>query len=518
MTTTSRLRLTATIGAAALLSTAACSGFEDPDATPGEGSPEGTAEGIVIALAAEPVSLDPCDSQDSANAVVLRGNITESITRLDAESGEVIPGLAESWEEVEDDTWRFTLRPDVTFHDGEALTPEVVAAAIERVQDVELGCQNFEQLPYPLETTVIDEQTLEVVSTEPDPILPLRLSWVDVGTPAMAEDSKTPEPIGTGPYRFIDRVQGESVTVEAFPDYWGDAPDVPAATYVYRTEPSVRAGMVTAGEADLAVPISVTEATDDDRTREYSDNRVFFLRSHTDRAPFDDPRVRHAAHLAIDKDTIVEALMDRSGVPYDQLIAPTVNAYIPDYEGPTFDPEEARRLLDEAAADGVQVDTAFDLITRPDLFPGSDEVIQAIHQNLTDVGFDVGIQSLDTDAWLQLLRAPFPEDQTPTLLASSHDNITGDASFTYSRYVDSAGPNSTIDDEQIDELLSAAGNASGEERAQLYQEASERLYTEVGAIIPIAEQTNLLLLGDGVEYEPNGLTGVEMRLSEITTD
>lgn len=488
-----------------------CTGFDDPG---GNGGADRDAS-VTIALAAEPVSLDPCDSQDALNATVLRGNITESLTRIDADSGDVVAGLATEWEQIDDRTWLFELREGVQFHDGETFDAEAAALAIQRVQNPDLSCQNFDELPYELSTDIVDDHTLEVTSAEADPILPLRLTWVDVGSPAADPDTKTLEPVGTGPFVFVSRTQGESVVVERNEEYWGEPAQVERATYVFRVEPAVRAGMVSTGEADLAVPISVQEATDDDRTRPYNDNRVFFLRTHTDRAPFDDIRVRQAVAYAIDKDTIVGALMANAGTPYDQMIAPTVNAYLDDYTGPSYDPDQARALIAEAQSDGVAVDTEFDLVTRPDMFPGSDEVIQAIAQNLQDVGLTVNVLSLDTEAWLQLLRAPFPPDQKPTIVAASHDNITGDASFSFNSYVASTGPNSTIRNDEIDRLLSQAGSSTGEQRADLYQQAANVLYEDVAAIIPIAEQNKLVLLGDRVEYEPNGLTGVELRLSDI---
>ncbi|MBR7744803.1 hypothetical protein KC207_16020 [Phycicoccus sp. BSK3Z-2] len=479
----------------------------------------GTDDGLTIVLATEPVSLDPCDTQDAANAQILRANVLESLTRIDAESGEVVPLLAESWEGSEDNTtWTFRLKEGVAFHDGETFDAEAAAAAVNRVVNSDIGCGNgtTDQFPYGVTTEVVDDSTLRLVSEQPDGIFPLRMTYIDLASPATPTDAKTESPVGTGPFTLGEVVPSESITLTPFEDYWGDAPQASEVTYLYRTEPTVRASMVTTGEADIAVPVSAADATDDDRTREYSDNRVFFLRTQTNKAPFDDPRVREAVHHAIDRETIVGTLMERAGRPYDQIVAPTVNAYLDGFEGPAYDPQLAQQLLTEAAADGTAVDTPVELVTRPDLFPGSDEVMQSIAQNLTDAGFTIQFRSLDTDAWLQLLRKPFPPEQTPNILAISHDNISGDASFTFPKYVASSGTNSTLQSDAIDEHIAEAETLSGEERAAEYQEAARVLYEEEFAIVPVALQTKLLQLGPGVEYEPNGLTGVELRIGDIT--
>ncbi|GAA1995116.1 hypothetical protein JL107_08105 [Nakamurella flavida] len=484
------------------------------------GAPTGSDRPVTVAIAVEPVSLDPCDTQDATNAIVVRGNVTESLTRIDPENGTVVGLLAESWEQKDPTTWVFTLKSGVTFQDGAPFDATAAATSITRLLDPELNCQNLDQFPQTMTLTAVDATTLQVTTPEPDPILPLRISYADISSPNTPADSKTSSPIGTGPFSFVSSSQGQSIQLKRNDSYWGDAPEATAVTYLFRAEPSVRAGMARTGEASIASAIAVQDATDDDRTREYNDNRVFFLRTQTDRAPFDDIRVRQAVAYAIDKNTIVQALMERSGTPTDQIITSTVNGFVPGYTAPVFDPAKAKSLIAEAAADGVAVTTEFDLVTRPDLFPGADEVIQAIVQNLQQVGLNVKIVSLDTDAWLQLLRAPFPPDQRPTIVAISHDNVSGDASFTFPKYMASDGTNSTIRSPEIDDLLARADVAGGEERAALYQQANAFEQQEVAAMIPIASQSKLMMLAEGIEYQPNSLSGVELRIADVhfTTD
>ena len=218
-----------------------------------------------------------------------------------------------------------------------------------------------------------------------DPILPLRLSYVDIGNLAGAkQDVKITKPVGTGPYSFVSRTPGQSIKLTRFDGYWGKSPAVKEVTYVYRVEPAVRAGMVTAGEAQMAIAIRREDATSDDRTVSYKDNRIFLARTNTYKEPFIDPRVRMAVSHAIDRDAITKALMGVTGSPWYQMLGPQVNGYIPDFDKDAFkfDPKKAKELIAAAKADGHPVETEFDIVTRPDILPGGDEVVQAIAQNL----------------------------------------------------------------------------------------------------------------------------------------
>lgn len=488
---------------------------------------EPTDRGITVALAVELDSLDACDTQPAQNANIARGNIYESLTHVSPVDGNVEPLLALSWEQIDDLTWEFKLRPDVKFHDGSPFTAEVAAANINRSQPgakidgQEIACLNLTQFPEAVSAEAVDELTLRVTTPRYDPILPLRLTYADIGSLETQQTAeKTAQPVGTGPYEFVERVQGQHVKLTRFDGYWGEIPEVKDVTYVFRAEPSVRAGMVQTGEADLATAISPQDATDDDRTVTYKDNRIVIARPNSFKEPFKDKRVRQAVSHAIDRETIVPVLMGITGSPWYQMLGPQVNGYIPGFatDGALrYDPEKAKELIAAARADGAPVDMEFNLVTRPDLFPGSDEVVQAIAQNLQEVGLNPKILSLENTAWRVYLRQPFPEDQPGSILMTSHDNTSGDATFSFSgNYVTCEGRNSATCNEEIDRLVFAADEAQGEERARLYQEAARILYTEEATMIGIAEQGRLMMLGEGIEYEPNPLSGIEILISDIT--
>ena len=183
---------------------------------------------ITVVLAVEPDSLDPCDTQTAPNANVVRGNVFESLTHVSTVDGTVEPLLADSWKRVGDLVWEFKLKPGVKFHDGTPFNAETAAANIRRTQagsdfyGGKLACYNTQQFPEFADAKPIDELTLQVTTKRPDPILPLRLSYVDMGDLAsQKKDTKITQPIGTGPYAFVSRKQGHSVKLTRFDGYRG---------------------------------------------------------------------------------------------------------------------------------------------------------------------------------------------------------------------------------------------------------------------------------------------------------
>ena len=182
------------------------------------------------------------------------------------------------------------------------------------------------------------------------------------------------------------------------------------------------------------------------------------MRAMTDKPPFTDKRVRRAVSHAVDRESITQALMGITGAPWYQMLGPQVNGFIPDFDNAqlAYDPEKAKQLLAEAKADGLPVDTEFLIISRPDQLPNQTEVVQAIAQNLEEVGFKFQLMNLEGSAWLKYLRGPFPADQPATLHMISHDNTSGDASFSYPRYIACGGVVSATCNPKIDELVKQA--------------------------------------------------------------
>ena len=171
--------------------------------------------------------------------------------------------------------------------------------------------------------------------------------------------------------------------------------------------------------------------------------------------------------------------MGITGAPWYQMLGPQVNGYIPGFdetEALTYDPEKAKRAAGRrqgrraSGRDRVR----HHLAARP-VPDQTTRWCRPSRQNLEEVGFKFQLLNIEGSAWLKYLRAPFPPDQPATLQMISHDNTSGDASFSYPRYITCGGVVSATCNPKIDELVKQADVADGEERARLYQEASRIL-------------------------------------------
>ena len=479
----------------------------------------GTALGadgaITLAFPAEPTSLDACDDSSNINARVLKGNVVEALTQLNPNGGGVEPMLATEWQQVDDTTWLFTLRSGVAFHDGAKLDAQAVVTSINRTLNPDLACQNLGLFSNKTTAAVDSDMVVRVTTETPDPILPARLAYLDISSPATPAGEKSNNPIGTGPYQITGHEFGQSITMSANPAYWGPAPAIGEATYVWREEATIRASMIKTGEADVAIDIPYHEAEGAANAQQYTTNAVFFLRPMLVKEPLSDVRVRQAVAAAIDKQTLTDVLMEHSAVPTGQLVTNLINGNIPGYTGEAFDLEKAKSLIADAKADGVAVDTPITLVARSDLFAGTDEVAQALQQMLQDAGLTVTVLPVDSVAWSPWARKPDSLTQPVNLLMSAHDNISGDASLSFPNNIGSGGRLSMNTDPEMDAALAAAATMSGEERTNAYRAAATKAYAEK-IVIPIAELQSRLLLSDRVEYQANGFTDVMLHLADIT--
>ena len=250
-----RPRRLVSLSAAALGTGVLLSGCSVANSENAAGSGE-ASDTLRVVLQQEPPTLEPCEANLTSTGVVDRSTITEPLVERNPTTGELEPKLATEWSSEDDRTWTFTLQEGITFHDGSDFTAEDAAATIERAVNSDLGC-NVEGYVFgddDLDVEVVDDTTLTVTAPQADPILPLRLSFLEVVPSETSMTEKVREPIGTGPYQLDSWQPGQNITVSAYDGYWGEQPAYQNARYEWRSESSVRAAMITSGQSRNIMP------------------------------------------------------------------------------------------------------------------------------------------------------------------------------------------------------------------------------------------------------------------------
>ena len=476
------------------------------------------AGSITIVLSEEPDIIDPCEASRSNVGRVVKQNIAETLTEIDPIDGSITPRLATAWEQIDATTWRFTLREGVTFHDGEPFNAETAAYSIKRTLNPKIDCEIRIKFfgGMQVSTKVVDDYTLDFMTDQPAPILPTMMGTMTIVSPNTPMDERTRDPIGTGPYKFTAWNVGENIILDRADSYWGEQPQVEQAVYVWRTESAVRAAMVKTGEADIAPNIAVQDATDEALDFSYPNSETSRLRIDTTRPPLDDRRVREALNLAIDRDALRGSIFSKDVIPATQLVVPSINGHNPDLKVWPYDPAKAQQLLAAAKADGVPVDAPIQLIGRINIYPNATEAAEAIMAMYQAVGLNVNLKMLEVAEWVDLLTKPFAEDRPPTLQQSQHDNNNGDAVFTVYNKYHSEGGQSMVSDAKLDEVIVKAGQASGEERKKLFQEAFRIMNDEIIADVPMFHMVGYSRISPRLNFTPSLSTNSELQLSQVT--
>jgi peptide/nickel transport system substrate-binding protein len=470
-----------------------------------------------IVLPQEPPTLEPCEGSLTSTGIVTRSNITEPLIERDSNTGDLLPLLATGWQQTSPDEWTFTLRDGVTFSNGAPFTSKDAAFSIDRAVNSNLNC-NVDGYVFgdeKLKLRTPDTSTVVVGTDEPDPILPLRISFVEMVPVTTSVTAKVREPIGTGPYAIEKWDYGQKLTLKRNPTYWGPPPAFARAEYKWRSEGSVRAAMLTNDEVDIATGLGPEDGAGDLGVP-FQNNETTALRITGTEAPLNDMRVRQAINYSVNRTGIVKALFRGLGEPAAQLIPDGVVGYNPDLALWPYDPDKARQLVDEARADGVPVDRQIRLIGRNSQFPGVTETVEVIQSELADAGLNVTIEMMDTAAQLQYQLQPFPANAGPFIALIQHGNQAGDAAFSVDQYMRSDGAQSAFGTPDFDRQIEAAGRLTGEARDKAYAQIFADEPHKILQFAYIAHMRGILGKSARVDYTPNPATGDEMLLAAMT--
>ncbi|CAN5518305.1 ABC transporter substrate-binding protein [soil metagenome] len=374
---------------------------------------------LVIDLGSEPENLDPHQGL-AATTSMLTGQMFESFFRATPGTLDIEGALAETWEMSADGlSWTLNLRQGVKFHDGSDFNGEAVKFNFDRQFDETneyyalgswSGVGSFDFLE---SIEIVDPYTIIWHLSTPFNKFLYRMANFSIVSPAAVIEHReafVDHPSGTGPYKFDRWDKGEQVVLVANPEYWSYTPSLGQVAFKAITEAGSRAAALLSGEVQLTVEISpeTAEQLASDDAYEVSTGptgALWFLAMNVDNAVFSDVRIRQAINYAIDKETIVSAILnDTADIAYGPLSS-AFNDYNPVVEGMfSYDPEKAKALLEEAGYDGTEV--AFRTSIGGSGMLSPEEMATFIQDNLREVGFNSKIEVIEFVSWMDAIRDP----------------------------------------------------------------------------------------------------------------
>jgi peptide/nickel transport system substrate-binding protein len=355
---------------------------------------------ITIGMQLEPPNLDPTGGAAAAIDEVVYANLFEGLTRFGPD-GSVQPALAASWD-VSDDgmVWTFTLQDGVTFHDGSTMDAEDVVFSLDRAR-AEDSTNAQKALFEAIESVeAVDATTVRITLTAPNGNLGFNLAWGDavIVAPETAETNAT-APVGTGPFKFGQWVQGDRVELTAYAEYWGDAPALTEATFKFISDPNAAFAAMMAGDLDafpnFPAPETLSNFDADPRFTVIVGSTEGETILGINNASITDVKVRQAIGHAIDRQAVIDGAMFGYGTPIGTHFAPHNPDYVDLTAQSAYDPEKAKALLAEAGA----TDLTLRLMLPPPVYARRGGEI--IASQLREVGIQTEVSNLEWAQWLE---------------------------------------------------------------------------------------------------------------------
>lgn len=486
-----------------------------------------TAAELTIGIGADVTAIDPHYHNVTPNNNVA-AHIFDYLVLRD-ERQKPIPGLAESWRTIDSLTWEFKLRRGVKFYDGSDFTAADVVASLERVPEVPNSPSPFTAFTKQIkETTVIDAYTIRFKTVAPYPLMPTDMTQVAIisknARKASTEEFNSGKAaIGTGPYKLVRYAKGDRIELARHDAYWGGRTPWEKVTLRLLPNDASRVAALLAGDAQAIeyVPTSdVARIRADKRLTVYKiiADRLIYLHMDSDREPspyvtdkqgkplarnpLKDPRVRKALSKAINRNAIVDKVMEGEAVPAGQLLADGMFGTTRNLKVEAYDPGGAKKLLAEAGyADGF----AITVHAPNNRYVNDAKIAQAVAQMLTRVGIATRVEAMPSATYF-----PQATDLKFSFMLLGWSSGTGEASSplkallaTYSKDKGFGTANrGRYSNPKVDALLEEAlAMVDDARREAVLQRATEVAINDTG-IIPLHFQMNLWATRDGITYTP----------------
>jgi peptide/nickel transport system substrate-binding protein len=486
---------------------------------------------LKLGVTSAPNSLDPHFYQSPVNNQALRQLFDPLV--IEDVTGRSTPGLATRWQPISDKVWEFTLRPGVTFHDGTPFDARDVAFSIQRIPKVPNSPGSF--LPFVRNIThveIVDATTVRISTATPYPFLARDLASVFILSHKIHADATTADfttgraAIGTGAFKYAGFAVDDHLDLTRNPNYWGGASPWTSVHIRYVPDAGARSAGLLSGEFDLidgVPPQNVARFAGDARLGVFgvaSATTVYlfpdtvrdqapYITDHQnrplDRNPFKDARVRRALSLSINRELLVDRLLDKQGLAADQFAPPPATDRLSGTSLP-YDPAQAKKLLAEAGyPDGFRL-----TIHGPTGFFTADAaVLQAVGQSFSRIGITTEVTTLPssnffgraTQREFALFMGSYASTNTTDILRQvvvTKNDITGTGPFNRQRY-----SNPKVDAPEIDALQTLDDGR----RRDLTQQAARALEEDAGILSVFYPRYNWAGKKEKVRFVPGNAFG-----------
>ncbi|HZQ62646.1 MAG TPA: ABC transporter substrate-binding protein [Casimicrobiaceae bacterium] len=482
---------------------------------------------LVVGLGTDVTSIDPHYHNVTPNnnvAFHIFGYLVER-----NEKSQLQPGLATEWRTIDPLTWEFKLRRGVKFHDGSEFTAADVIASIERVPTVPNSPSPFTAFTKQIkQASAVDPYTIRFKTATPYPLMPSDMAQVVIVSKSAAnattEDFNSGKAaIGTGPYKLVRFAKGDRIELARNDNYWGGKTPWEKVTLRLLPQDATRVAALLSGDVKVIenVPTpDVARLRGDQRLSLYRTiaDRLIYLHLDTDRDvspfitdrqgkalaknPLRDLRVRKAISKALNRDAIVQKVMEGEAIASGQLVPPFLFGATKALKVEPYDPAGAKRLLAEAGyPDGFGI-----TIHAPNnRYVNDAKIAQAVAQMLTRVGIDTKVVAMPSATYFTQAT-----DLKFSLMLVGWGTGTGEASsslkallMTYNRDKGYGTANrGRYSNPKVDALTEdALGTVDDAKREALLQRATELAIADLG-VVPLHFQVNLWATRDGITYVP----------------
>jgi len=482
---------------------------------------------LSVGLGADVTALDPHYHNVTPNNNVAAHIFGYLVQRN--EKSQLEPGLATEWKTIDPLTWEFKLRRGVKFHDGSDFTAADVVASIERVPTVLNSPSPFTAFTKQIkEIAVVDPYTIRFRTATPYPLMPSDMTQVVMisksAAKATTDDFNTGKAaIGTGPYRLVRYAKSDRIELARNDAYWGGATPWEKVTLRLLPQDASRVAALLSGDVQAIENVPTTDVAQlkkDKRLAIYRTvaDRLIFLHMDSDRDvspfvtdksgkplaknPLKDPRVRKAISKSINRNAVVEKVMEGEAIPSGQLVADFLFGATKNLKVEPFDPGGARKLLAEV---GYPDGFALTIHTPNNRYVNDAKIAQAVAQMLSRVGIDTAVVAMPSATFFTQAT-----DLKFSFMLVGWSTGTGEASsalkallMTYNRDKGYGTANrGRYSNAKVDALTEDALQTVDDVKREVYLQRATELAVNDTGIVPLHFQVNLWATRDGITYVP----------------